>query len=367
MKRDSVIDILKGIGIILVVIGHSGCPAIMNVYILSSMLMPLFFISSGFFFNETCIDNKMEYVNRKIKGIYIPYLKWSIIFLLLHNFFFMLGILNSSYGNSFGVVSHMYSPKEMLFRLFYITFSMGRYEGFLLGGYWFLRSLFVGSLLLFICTWLTDMILKSRRKSIAFVSILFCLIGGIMAYFNIQIPFIPQGGYREVMAVFFIGCGYFLARAKKNILGKGAIALASLGIYIAFVSYHPTHMGTRAGFDDWFVLPFSGVTGFVVVYYVCFKLSAKNGFMSNFLKYVGTKSFYILTFHLLMFKPVALLEAYVYNLDWRVIGCHPVVLPARRDCWFWIIYTIISICLSLLAVWIIEMIDNRRKRITIQS
>ena len=333
MNRNSAIDILKGIGIILVVIGHSGCPEIIHDYIYS-IHMPLFFIASGFFFSETCIDNKKKYINRKINGIYIPYLKWSIIFLLLHNVFFYCGIINSYYGNLEGYCSNIYSHKEILYRLLNITIRMTDYEVFILGAYWFMRSLFVGCLLLCICTWLTNIIVKSRRGSIAFVSFLFCLIGGIMTYNNIHIPYFPQGGYREVMAVFFIGCGFFLAQAKDYI-GRGAIALASLSILIVFVSYHPTSMSFKACFDDWIIIPFTGVSGFVVVYYISSKLSNKNDFISNSLKHIGTKTFYVLTFHFLMFKPASLLNAYVYNLDWRVIGCHPVVFPIR-DNWFWI-------------------------------
>lgn len=49
-QRDIAIDILKGIGMLLVIIGHSGCiwpfyPAI------NAFHMPLFFIVSGLFFS----------------------------------------------------------------------------------------------------------------------------------------------------------------------------------------------------------------------------------------------------------------------------------------------------------------------------
>lgn len=321
--------------------------------------MPLFFIASGFFFSDTCLGNKKKYINRKIRGIYIPYFKWSIIFLFLHNVFFYCGILNPSYGYFSGVCSHLYSLKEILYRLMNIAFRMTEYESFLLGAYWFMRSLFVGCLLLCFCSWLIDKTLKSRQTSIAFVSIFFCLIGGMMAYYNIHLPHFPQGGYREVMAVFFIGCGYFLAQIQNKIR-KGAIVLASLGVLIVLVSYHPTSMSPSADFGDWIVIPFTGVSGFIIIYYVSSKLSISNSFISNSLKYLGTKTFYILTFHFLMFKPASLLNAYIYNLDWRVIGCHPVVLPIR-DNWFWIVYTIISICLSLFVVWALEMIGKCRK------
>ena len=87
MNRDTTIDVLKGIGIILVVIGHSCCPQLLNDFIFS-FHMPLFFIASGYFFEMKNLENKKDYLKRKIRGIYFPYLKWSVIFLLLHNLFY---------------------------------------------------------------------------------------------------------------------------------------------------------------------------------------------------------------------------------------------------------------------------------------
>ena len=48
--RDIIIDILKGIGMLLVIIGHSGCiwPFYLAIY---AFHMPLFFIVSGLFFS----------------------------------------------------------------------------------------------------------------------------------------------------------------------------------------------------------------------------------------------------------------------------------------------------------------------------
>ena len=87
MDRDSTLDVLKGIGIILVVIGHSNCPKLLDDYIFS-FHMPLFFIASGYFFNKKCLENKKQYFFKKVQGVYLPFLKWSVIFLLLHNVFY---------------------------------------------------------------------------------------------------------------------------------------------------------------------------------------------------------------------------------------------------------------------------------------
>lgn len=48
-KRNDTLSIVKAIGIILMVIGHSGCPKYLNDY-LYMFHMPLFFFCSGYFF-----------------------------------------------------------------------------------------------------------------------------------------------------------------------------------------------------------------------------------------------------------------------------------------------------------------------------
>jgi fucose 4-O-acetylase-like acetyltransferase len=73
------------------------------------------------------------------------------------------------------------------------------------------------------------------------------------------------------------------------------------------------------------------------------------------LSYIGRQTFYIMTFHFLMFKPASLLKAYIYGMDWKMIGCHPVI-PPKGDNWYWIIYTITSLILSLGMARIMESI-----------
>ncbi len=72
-KRIEWIDIAKGIGIILVVIGHISQNKIISNFIYS-FHMPLFFILSGFLYKP-----KEKYVRKKAKTILIPYIVFAII------------------------------------------------------------------------------------------------------------------------------------------------------------------------------------------------------------------------------------------------------------------------------------------------
>lgn len=158
------------------VVGHSGAPDYVHD-VIYTFHMPLFFIASGWFFSERSLDDTKGYAMRKIKGIYIPYWKWCFIFLLLHNVFYSIGILNSSYGFN-GYVNHWYGIKDMAVHAVDFTFRMNGYDG-LLGAYWFVRSLLWGSLLLCFFSALIKKTTKLRKSiCIVCVSIVFGILGG---------------------------------------------------------------------------------------------------------------------------------------------------------------------------------------------
>lgn len=68
---------------------------------------------------------------------------WSLLFLILHNVFFYANIYSDVYGWK-GLVSHLYGIKESLFCAAKIVIAMNETEQ-LLGGYWFIKELFIGA------------------------------------------------------------------------------------------------------------------------------------------------------------------------------------------------------------------------------
>lgn len=352
--RDLSIDILKGIGIILVVIGHAGCPQWLR-NIIFSFHMPLFFIASGFFFNDSYLDDKTQFIKRRIKRLYIPFVKWSLIFLLLHNLFFFIGILNDQYGNQNGLVSSQYSIKEILQHAFNIVTRMCDYEIFTLGAYWFMRALFVGSIMLCVFSWIIRKITIRTDVAIGIAIVTTWLIAGGISYFGFQIPHYPQGGFRDFMAVSFIGVGYFLKINQSHISAK--IAVFSCIVCLTCAVLHPAKMSILSSVDNWLIITLSGISGTIAVFFLC-KRYVRYNRVGNALAYVGKRSFYVLTFHILMFKPAALLYTFIYHLEWKAIGSHIVILPIANN-WYWIVYSVSSLILSLLVERILNNIPKQ--------
>ncbi len=137
------ISVTKGFGILLMVMAHAGCPKVIHdlIYMFH---MPLFFIMSGYCFKPVYINAPKQFAMRRVKGLYLPYIKYSLLFLVFHNVFFGLNIYNGEYGFN-GHVSSIYSLIDFATHAGHIVTGMFDNEQ-LLGGYWFLRCLFWGSL-----------------------------------------------------------------------------------------------------------------------------------------------------------------------------------------------------------------------------
>lgn len=69
-------DVAKGIGIFLMVMGHSGLPMVIHDWIYS-FHMPFFFILSGYFFKSGKYKT-VEYIVRKFRTIIVPYVFFVI-------------------------------------------------------------------------------------------------------------------------------------------------------------------------------------------------------------------------------------------------------------------------------------------------
>lgn len=354
VNRNQTLDVLKGIGIILMVVGHSGPPECLND-VIYTFHMPLFFIASGWFFSERNLEDSRGFAVRKIKNIYWPYLKWCVVFLLFHNVFYSIGILNNSYGSD-DSVSHFYNIKEIVVNAINFTFRMTGYEGYLLGAYWFVRSLLWGSLLICFCSALMNKITKLEKHAcILTVAAFFGILGGVFSGLNIRIPFWPQGGYREMMAVFFLGMGYMLR--KQEWWRSQWFLILSIFIIPISILIEPTSMSTRPTFVMWILIPFTSLAGYALVYKLSHTIVQQQEQISFALSYIGRQTFYIMTFHFLMFKPASLLKAYICGLDLRVVGCHPVI-PPDGDYWYWIIYSFTSIIQSLAIAQIVKCIPS---------
>lgn len=147
-----------------------------------------------------------------------------------------------------------------------------------------------------------------------------------------------------MMAVFFLGMGYLLR--KQDWWKSSRQLLLSIIVIPSSLLLEPTSLSTSPTFVMWLLIPFTGFAGYILVFKCSHEIAKREGRGALLLSYIGRQTFYIMTFHFLMFKPASLLKAYVSGLDLRMVGCHPVI-PLDGENWYWVVYSLTSIILSI--------------------
>lgn len=349
MPRNTVISICKAIAIILMVIGHAETPGLITAT-LYTFHMPLFFITAGYFFSRSNMDNPWGFCARRFKGLYVPFLKWSLLFLVLHNVWFHLGILNEQYGNWSGGVTHPYTWHAMASRLMLMVTAMAGYDEFMAGAFWFFRGLLVSSIVYMV---LSKLLCDSGRMSMHTSAWAIVAIALAFAAFRITngltVKYIANGGMRETWGVMFFGIGVLFRRYEPQIRQHWALGVMYLLLLCAAGHFHLHGMNNTGHVQDLWSLPLTGTIGFLLVHYVSTLIDRRDGRLRRALVYIGDNTLYIFILHIICYKPVSLLKIWWYGLDPAQIGCHMVIHDYHED-WFWILYTIAGVGLPLAAL-----------------
>lgn len=366
-KRNTSVAIAKGIAIILMVMGHAEGPALLMNFIYL-FHMPLFFLTAGYFFSYRNVDRPWDFCAKRFKGLYIPFVKWSLFFLLIHNLMFSVGILNETYGNWTGGVTHPYTLKVAFQRVVNIIFGMSGYDEFLAGAFWFFRALLVASILFLVLFRLADgkfSWLKGWRTALL---ISLCALG--FALFKIswglKVP-IVQGGIREAWGILFFGLGFVYRHFEESVGFNsrspyywGAIIL-SAGLLVVGALNHWAGMNLAPKQIDVVTLPLTGIAGFFLTHQIARLIDRCDNWFKRLLVHCGEMTVYIYVFHIISFKAVSLLKIAYYDLDPRQIGCHMVIHDHNGDL-FWILYTIAGVALPLLYMYCYRKVKNLLQR-----
>lgn len=360
MKRDTIISVCKGIAIILMVIAHAEAPGWLCKFIFE-FHMPLFFITAGYFFSLRYLHDEATFVKKRVKGLYWPFVKWSVFFLIIHNWMFDLGILNETYGNEAGGVTHPYTWHQIQQNLWNIVTAMGGYDQFLCGAFWFFRGLFVASILYLIIYKGMDKLMPSRVG--AYIPYLVCVVMLLLCawktYEGLKIVTLVQGGYRDMMGCFFFGCGFIFRQFVEKyqaFTSRYAVSIATTLLFGAIVYlfsvYLTANMNWRSTYTQFLSLPVPAILGFLMTYNISRWIDSRDSILKRFLVYTGDHTLYIFIFHIVSYKVVSLIKIWYYGLDIRQIGCHMVIHDYSQQDYFWVLYSIAGVGIPLLFTWL---------------
>ena len=359
--------ILKAIAIILVVIAHSAAPAYLSnfAYMVG---VPAFFVLSGYFFKLDNLDNTSDFVIRRTKTLYLPFIKWGVFFLILHNLFFEVGFLSESYGNAQGGVTHPYNWTQAAQHLWSMVFNMSGYDPFMAGAFWFFRALFLANIAFIFLFKATRQLGKFKTSTLQVVSVIVLafLLALWQASMGLHITGVAQGGYRELMGIVLLGLGFLLRRADEtpdsSIWHNPIVMLAASSVVLMILTFvYPISMAAKPGSVlSVPILTVAGTAAFIWLRGLSEFILQLPEKYTQWLQFTGENSLYIFVFHLLAFKVASMIKVGVYQLDWAMVGGHPVVQHELGD-GFWLLYIFVGVILPILPVWIWKKITNQRK------
>lgn len=216
--RDEKLDFIRGIGIVIVILGHAiqvyATPE--NNYFLTRVIMsfqmPLLFAISGYTAGFSFpAKNPVDYLRKKAKRLFVPYIAWALI----HWFLFCMVTDR---------LNIFLNPEKIIEQLFF-------------SDVWFLRQLFYIYLLLFISNCVNNI---TNNKKI-FVGSLLLFIGVLFLFRCITI--IPRFLYIEYYLWFLLGYGFYYIRKKINFFRASisvtlicAVGLILFSIFFTYVS-----------------------------------------------------------------------------------------------------------------------------------
>lgn len=315
-KRIEYIDQIKGMAIILVVLGHTYSTGNGIIVWLNSFHMPLFFIITGYLIRyKECINGKIKFtLKNKMKSLIVPYFVFGCCLSLFYS------ILAKISDDSFW--STLVGYLKILFSL----------KG--IGPFWFLPCIFIAESLFCIL-----LIKKNRIQTYIITIILFTLGMMIHGRFNDNIGLVL---IRSLIAMGFIMFGYWLYKMIYNIDINWLIIIGINLLNIFISKYNGKVDLVSLVFNNIYMYILCSIIGSVGIILLFKKLNYKK---LKVLNYFGMNSIIILCTHSLVIQIVRL-------LDYKIFGN---ILP-RFNIFEGIVFTMIILVIT---VPIIHMVNNK--------
>lgn len=289
-ERTPLYDVAKGICIISVVLGHLGI-ATRFVYFYH---LPIFFFISGLFFNAEKHSFK-DFLLKKIKSLYVPYVIISLLFAIIFDF------------------QNMKNIKYVL-RIFLFD---GKAP--FTGTFWFISCLFINSTIAFITEKLTVKFDKKIRQGIYLGLFCFYVVMTFLFYkLNIHL-------YYNLHLVPWLQIIYILAFLFKSLYLQNIFENKKVSIITGasgFTLLLLTTLFTNLRID---IVQNQFMNSFLWVVFVFIGLCFVFGVSSliqklNLFSLIGKHSFYIMCFHFVTFAFInVILSGFKeFDLDWKM-------------------------------------------------
>lgn len=296
-KRLDFLDVAKGIGIILVMIGHS-CGFIFGGDYITSFYMAMFFMAAGYVYRPSG-KSYGENIKKRLKRILIPYFSYNALLLV---YFLIKGVMSGDleFSNVLKAVLGVFYSRNFLW--------VGREDNIyffklLNDPVWFLTAMCTASVIFYL---IVDKCLEDKKRCGLICTIL--LISTVlMSFLPVLLPWSLDSA--PLFAVFMVA-GAVLG--KDNFFQRGHTAgqwiimavLAVVSVVLRIVN-GKANLSVRM-YGNYIVvsvliIAFIGIIGSVIGIWIS-KLICKIGIAEKALGYIGKNTLSIMALHMAVFQ-----------------------------------------------------------------
>ena len=285
MERNRTFDVLKGIAIVLVIIGHlPGLPHILHNFIYS-FHMPLFFLVSGWFYKE---KSGWAYIKADSRRLLLPYYITVFLFLL---WWFVRACFRHDYRSFLNTVIVYLYGSEILADdgcSQYVPFTGD--NSIPIGPIWFILSMFC-------CRQLYNVIRMKNMVLKLILVLMLSYIAYIIANYFYQLPF---GILPGICGMTFYAFGHYRKHNGNRLEKRYNVLLIFVGllVFVYCNIYSSLNMVVcHYGFYPLDVI--TGCFGTWMVYFFSKRIVSLSSRCTKILSWFGINSMVVLFFHFL--------------------------------------------------------------------
>ena len=339
--RDIFIDILKGIGITSIVIGHSSWNMPLTQFPIGPFVytyhIMLFFFVAGMCFRPQKNVTPYHLVGKRLGGLLPLYVKYSVFFVLIHNILKRMHILDQN--------SIIYGKTDILNQIANSCVLSGTEQ--MLGAFWFVPMFFVGVSMFLILYYQAE---KVRCSKVAHA--LFALLTAVVGvWLNCRQSYLQYHIQTSFLGVAVIYLGYLFQQYRSTILkyikwwmaiifGLFLWKLLALNIGIVELSVNQIIQP----------LLFYPVTIIGILFCICIAQALeKVKRVGEAFAVLGKNSYHIMALHFFVFKLIDLFYGRITGADVETISHFPYAFEN-----LWLVYYICGVGIPVLIIYILK-------------
>lgn len=333
-------NIVKGLAIIAMVLGHCKSMFVSNVYLYH---MALFVFVSGYFYNDIYSSKPIMLIKKRLKSLYIPFLMFNMVVLLLK-----VILLDNIILKDGGVINALFiGIKSMI--------KFNSVDG-LISAFWFLKNLLYINIIFCVTSFIIFKFVKTHKELVRALVMFMLFLGFFYVaskgkLINGEISYITRAFILNIM--FYLGFLYHkYEESKIRVLFSKPWLFLVAAVYIFFAGRYAYIDTFYFDFENIFFFMASSLVGIYFNIYLA-KFINKYGMIDKFVAYAGTSSLWVLAFHLFAFKIAIFIKVELFGLSMDLMNTFPTYVYLKYD---WILDAILGVAIPLLICYLFKML-----------